>query len=376
MVSCKLKIILLMLFFVVFAATLCSQAEDGSYYSITGPCNLTFPGDHGPHPGYRTEWWYYTGNLRSERGDDYGFQLTFFRRQISSPGADRDWPEPASAWRTRQIFLAHAALTDVAKKRFHHAEQVSRETTGLAGARHEGGRTSIMVKTWTMSLGGNEHILEVNAEGFALKLKLSAQKAPILHGEAGYSRKGTNPASASCYYSLTRLEAEGSVSLDGTSIPVVGTAWMDHEFSSAPLEPDLEGWDWFSLQLSNNTELMIYLLRKKDGTYSELSSGTFVDASGKTSALDRRDFKLAILDHWKSPRTGATYPSGWHLEIHPLQVDLHITPKLTEQEQETPETTNITYWEGCVSLEGDFAGGKISGQGYAELTGYAGAMGR
>jgi predicted secreted hydrolase len=359
---------------VVFLTMANAHTEDGSYYAVTGPCNLSFPGDHGSHPGYRTEWWYYTGNLHSEKGDHYGFQLTFFRRQISPPGADKDWPVPASAWRNQQVFLAHAALTDISGKHFYHAEEMSRGMPELAGARQEAGATSIFVKNWSLNLDEREHLLEARSEKFGLNLRLRPVKAPVLHGEAGYSRKGAAPESASCYYSFSRLQVQGSVSLDGTSTPVQGTAWMDHEFSSAALEMDVEGWDWFSLQLSNDTELMVYLLRKKDGTYSAASSGNLVDAAGKTSPIDRADFVLEILDRWRSPRTGVVYPSGWRLKIQSLQLELTITPSLRDQELQTPETTNIIYWEGSVSVSGSSAGRDLSGEGYVELTGYAGGL--
>ena len=164
------------------------------------------------------------------------------------------------------------------------------------------------------------------------------------------------------------------LAIAGTEIPVRGTAWMDHEFSSAPLEPDVTGWDWFSLQLSDHTELMVYLLRKQDGTYSAASSGTLVDASGRASSLNRDDLMLQTLDHWTSPRTGAVYPSGWRLAIQPIALELDITPGLRDQEMETPGTTNITYWEGSVSVSGSSRGQAVSGTGYVELTGYAGAM--
>ena len=215
------------------------HAQQEPYYAVTGPCSLEFPQDHGSHPGFRTEWWYYTGNLRSQAGEHYGFQLTFFRRQLSPPGAEKTWPQPKSAWRTQQLFLAHAALTDINGKQFHHAEQMSREMRGLAGAYQEDGATAVYVRNWSSRMEGNGHILEVNAEDFAFRLRLLSSKAPVVQGNAGYSRKGVAQESASCYYSLTRLEADGEVSLGGTTFSVRGKAWMDHEFSSAPLEPTL-----------------------------------------------------------------------------------------------------------------------------------------
>jgi predicted secreted hydrolase len=369
-----LKTLLFMLVLAAFAAILSAHAKDGPYFVIDGPCNLNFPEDHGPHPGTRTEWWYYTGNILSEKDDHYGFQLTFFRRQISPPGAEKTWPEPASAWRTQQVFLAHAALTDITQKHFHHAEEMSRGMPGLADARRETGGTKIFVKGWSLDLNEEEHLLKAKSGDFGFDLRLKPVKTPVLHGEAGYSRKGASPESASCYYSFSRLQAVGSLSIAGTEIPVHGTAWMDHEFSSAPLEPDVTGWDWFSLQFSNDTELMVYLLRKKDGTYSAASSGTLVDASGHASPLRLDDLVLETLDHWTSPRTGAVYPSGWRLSIQPIQLEVNITPSLRDQELETPDTTNITYWEGSVSVNGRSKGQALSGAGYVELTGYAGAM--
>lgn len=360
--------------FLAFAGDAFLHAAEEPYHSVTGPCLPVFPRDHGPHPGYRTEWWYYTGNMRSRDGHEFGFQLTFFRRQISPPGADRDWPKPASAWRTQQIFIAHAALSDITGKRFHHAERISREMPGLAGASQEDGVTSVFVKTWASQWEGKEHMLEAEAEDFGFKLKLTSLKPPILHGNDGYSRKGTAPESASCYYSLTRLEADGVISLGGVTVSVSGTAWMDHEFSSAPLESDLAGWDWFSLQLSDGSEIMIYLLRRKDGSLHEASSGTLVDTSGKVLHLSRDDLRVGPLAHWQSPRSGAAYPSEWRLQVASAQLDINIHPSLADQEVITPETTNITYWEGSVVASGRLAGQTLSGVGYVELTGYAGAM--
>jgi predicted secreted hydrolase len=367
-------VFLLILFSAVLVMGFPTLAQEAQYYAVTGPCNIEFPKDHGAHPGYQTEWWYYTGNLRSEKGDRYGFQLTLFRRQISPPGADRMWPSPASAWRSQQIFLAHAALTDIAGKRFHHAEQASRGMPALAGVHQENGSTSIFLKSWSVNTDGNEHFIKADAEDFTLDLKLSSRKPAVLHGEAGFSRKGVNAERASCYYSFTRLYAEGSISLNGTSITVKGAAWMDHEFSSAALESNIEGWDWLSLQFSNNTELMIYLLRKKDGTYSEASSGTFVDTVGQVLHIHHDEIGVEVLDHWKSPRNAAAYPSSWLLKVQPLQMELFIRPNLQDQELQTPESTRISYWEGSVLATGSSAGQGITGEGYVELTGYAGAI--
>ena len=357
-----------------WAASPC-VADEGPYQVITGPCDLRFPRDHGPHPDARTEWWYYTGNLKSEDGNSFGFQLTFFRRRIAPPGADKTWPRPASEWRSDQLFLAHAALTDVNGKRFLHAGRMAREALGMAGTRVEAATVDVFVRDWSARIAPDRHDLEAGSNDFRFALALRPFKDPVLHGLSGYSRKGNNPESASCYYSFTMLDAKGTILLEGKKLQVHGAAWMDHEFSSAPLEPDLAGWDWFSIQLADGTELMIYLMRKKDGSYAPASSGIFVDAAGKSVSLPREAFLVDVLGQWQSPRSEARYPSGWRLRVPSLGLDLTITPKLQDQEMETPDTTRVTYWEGCVGVKGTGNGGAaVEGDGYVELTGYAKTM--
>jgi predicted secreted hydrolase len=355
------------------------HAEEGAYEAVTGPCNPQFPRDHGPHPGYHTEWWYYTGNLQAKGGERYGFQLTFFRSRPTPANAEKPQPEPngsqyTSAWRTQQVYLAHAALTDIGSKRFLHKEQIAREALGLAGGYQEGNATTIFVKNWSARLGPSEHVLNAATEDFEFSLTLRPLKDPVLHGESGYSLKGTTPERASCYYSFSRLEARGALKIKGREIPVEGACWMDHEFSSAPLEPDLVGWDWFSLQLADNRELMIYLLRRKDGAYSPASSGTFVDASGKAVHLVREDFSVETLKYWTSPHSGGRYPSGWRIRVRWPELDLMVSPNLEDQEMRVQESTGITYWEGSVSVSSKKQVQSVEGVGYVELTGYAAPM--
>ncbi|MFC1856640.1 lipocalin-like domain-containing protein, partial [Thermodesulfobacteriota bacterium] len=279
-----------------------SAADQSTFRSVTGPCNLEFPRDHGPHPGCRTEWWYYTGNIRSATGKRFGYQLTFFRTRISPSGAESAWPKPASAWRTQQIYMAHAAVSDIDGQRYLHAEESSREALGLAGAFQSSGSTTVFVKTWFTQLNPEKHHLKMISEDFSFELTQIPLKSPVLHGRAGYSRKGKDPARASCYYSFTRLKTDGTLSLGKKTFAVEGTSWMDQEFSTAPLEPGITGWDWFGLQLSDQTELMIYLLRKSDGIHHPASSGTCVEASGKTFHLTEDMLALETIDTWKSPR--------------------------------------------------------------------------
>ncbi|MEN6484792.1 MAG: lipocalin-like domain-containing protein [Syntrophobacteraceae bacterium] len=352
-----------------------SAGRGEEYLAVTGPCDLQFPSDHGPHPDARTEWWYYTGNLQSEDGKSFGFQLTFFRSRIAAPGTEKSWPRPASHWRSGQVYLAHAAVSDISGKRYLHNGTLSREAPGLAGSLQQSGATDISVRGWSAHIGPGEHRLDAAADRFRIALSLTPLKAPTLHGRSGYSLKGSTPERASCYYSFTRLDTGGTIVLNGKEIPVRGTSWMDHEFSSAPMEEDLAGWDWFSMQLSDGTELMVYLMRRKDGSCAPASSGTFVDASGKSVALDRESIRVDVLGHWRSPRSGALYPANWRLRVPSLGIDLALSPKLADQEMETPETTGVTYWEGSIAIAGKGTGGKpVEGNGYAELTGYAKSM--
>jgi predicted secreted hydrolase len=209
------------------------------------------------------------------------------------------------------------------------------------------------------------------SDPFSFDLNLTPVKPAAFHGKQGYSQKGAAPESASCYYSLTRLETRGQVTLVKKTVAVSGLSWMDHEFSTASLEPGLVGWDWFGLQLSDNTEIMIYLLRHEDGTFHSASSGTYIRSSGKTKHLSVHDIEVTATDFWNSPNSGAVYPARWRLRIPSLTVDLIISPNLSDQEMITQQSTGVTYWEGSVSVRGIKNGRQINGHGYVELTGYA-----
>jgi len=349
-------------------------ADSSNYLSVTGPCNLEFPKDHGAHPGYRTEWWYYTGNLHSEAGDQYGFQLTFFRSQISPPGADKKWPRQPSAWRTSQVYLAHAAVTDIAGNQHLQAEDVSRAALGMAGVNQSAGQTKIFLKNWSTRIGADGHILKVDAADFSYELNLKPAKPAVMHGDRGYSLKGSSPQRASCYYSFTRLQGQGSIRIGGNIVAVTGSAWMDHEFSTALLEPGIGGWDWFSLQLSDTTELMLFLLRTDQGRLHPASSGTFINADGLTRRVANAEISVSVLDTWHSKPSNARYPARWRLQIEALGIDLTIRPNLPDQEMRTLGSTGVTYWEGSVSIAGTQNKHPVTGDGYVELTGYAGAF--
>jgi predicted secreted hydrolase len=347
-------------------------AEDSeNYLTVTGPCNLEFPKDHGSHPGFRTEWWYYTGNLQTENGNRYGFQLTFFRSQISPPGAEKKWPRHPSAWRTSQVYLAHAAVSDIAGQKHLQAEDVARAALGMAGVNQSARRTKIFLKNWSARIEAEAHILKADAAEFSYELNFKPTKPIVLHGDRGYDLKGSTSERASCYYSFTRLEGQGRIAIGDYNVAVSGSAWMDHEFSTASLEPGIIGWDWFSLQLSDYSEIMVYLFRTEKGGLHVASSGTYIDANGITRQISNDEIKLEVLSFWDSRRSKARYPAKWRMQIKPLAFDVRITSNLPDQEMRPLGSTGVTYWEGSVSIDGSKGSQAINGAGYVELTGYA-----
>ena len=367
--ACLLGFFLALVLIVIWFYPVGSEGYTG-YDLVTGPCRLEFPVDHGAHPGFRTEWWYYTGNLETEEGRLFGFQLTIFRRQISPSEAKQRWPVPHSEWRTQQVYLGHAAISDISKNQHYSAEAIARGSKRLAGVSQTEKETTIFLKRWQIQIEPERHHLAAISETFEFDLTLVPLKPIVLHGIDGYSRKGDSQDRASCYYSYTRLKTEGHISINGSSYAVTGTGWMDHEFSTASLQPGIEGWDWFSLQLDNNEELMIYILRQADGEPHPASSGTFVKANGEVRHLTVADFNVKTLTYWRSPNTEALYPSRWHIKVSSLNTNLTIVPNMDDQEMLTPDSTNVTYWEGSVGIAGETSGVSVNGRGYVELTGY------
>ena len=246
-----------------------------------------------------------------------------------------------------------------------------RGTLGMAGVSQDEMDTLIFIKNWSAKIGADRHLLKTVTDDFSYDLTLEPVKPAVLHGEAGYSRKGSTPERASCYYSFSRLNTEGALTVGGKTTAVRGLSWMDHEFSTAPLEPGIIGWDWFSLQLSDQTEIMLYLLRTEGGRLSPASSGTFIDVSGNPRHLTKNDFRVDVLNSWKSPRSQAVYPVHWRVAVFPLAIQLTAKANLSNQEMQTRTTTGVTYWEGSISINGSVGKHPVKGLGYAELTGYA-----
>ncbi|MDY0163101.1 lipocalin-like domain-containing protein [Desulfobotulus sp.] len=340
---------------------------------VEGPCDLRFPEDHGPHRDFRTEWWYYTGNVRTEAGRDFGYQLTFFRSRLVAPGRIPPSENP-SAWRAEEVWMAHAAVSDMQGKRHVHASRLMRENPGLVQVSMEKGHFTLTMGSWRLGLGEGRHTLTAESPDFAFHLDLVPEKPLILHGEGGYSLKGNAPERASCYYSFTRLQTEGMVEMGGQSYRVRGLSWMDHEFSSEPLDPEAVGWDWFSIQLADGYDLMVFQVRAKDGS-GLMTSGTLVDPEGKSLPIPMKDVALSVLSTWRSPGTGGLYPASWRLKIPTLDLVLFLESRLEDQEMRSQETPgSVVYWEGSIAVSGRHRGKSVKGQGYAELTGYAGSL--
>ncbi len=327
-----------------------------------GPREWSFPEDFGPHPEFQTEWWYYTGTLQSSDGSQYGYQLTFFRRGLTPQQVKG---ENLSAWRTTDIFMAHFALADQSKKEHSSFEIFSRGSAGLAGA------TSNPFQVWTENwmvkeIEDNQFQIKAAKDGVEVDLVLSDIKGKTFHGDQGYSRKGSDPGNASYYFSQTRLSAEGFIRNGSERIAVTGQSWMDHEFSTSALAAGQVGWDWFSIQLSDGSELMVYQIRQEDGSIDPYSSGTFITAEGKTFSLSKDQFNIEIQQSWESPRSGAVYPSAWKIDIPELKINLEVQPYFNDQEL----LLSFTYWEGAVKITGFSGEIPVTGNGYVELTGY------
>lgn len=330
------------------------------------PRTFIFPRDHGPHPEFQTEWWYYTGNLETDNARHFGFQFTLFRNAISPNTIKR-----SSTWATNQIYMGHFALTDVADKKFYAFERFSRGAAQLAGARSH--PFQVWLEDWSVAALPSETeeafpAVRIRAKegNISIDLTTANTKSVVLHGDNGLSRKGTEIWNASYYYSLTRLAAEGEIQIGNDCFKVKGYCWLDREWSTSALGRDQVGWDWFSLHLEDGREIMYYQIRQKNGEPDIFSSGTLVRHDGSSHHLKLSDVSLQVLKHWESP-SGAAYPAEWQLQIPQEKLILKITPFIPNQELDL----SIRYWEGAVKMTGISDDKPVSGSGYVELTGYA-----
>jgi predicted secreted hydrolase len=366
----RLLAVLAALLFAIFAvadegeppsrlADLLGAEADAGFAKALEPRQFMFPADHGPHPEFRNEWWYVTGNLDDEDGGRFGFELTIFRFALT-PSA----PESESRWRSNQVYIAHLAITHAEDERFYVAQRYSRGALGLAGAQAEPFR--VWIDDWAIELDADAWSLRAGDTDFGIAVDLRALKPPVLNGIDGLSQKSAEPGNASYYYSITRLDTQGTIRIADRQYRVSGLSWLDREWSTSALAAEQVGWDWFALQLSDGSDLMFYNLRNNDGTQDGSSAGTYRDANGVISHLDADSVEITVLDTWESP-DGGTYPSQWRVAVPRLNLDVNVAPVMPNQEL----FTIVRYWEGAVDVDGEHDGAAITGRGYVELTGYA-----
>jgi len=347
-----------------------SGAQERESYSVDGWRQATpgygwqFPRDHGSHPDYRIEWWYYTGNLQAAGGRRFGYQVTFFRVGVDPA------PENPSRWAVRDLYMAHLAVTDVQRGRHLVAERLNRAGVGWAGA--SAGELMVWNGDWRVDQERGIHRVSAIDRRFGIELELEPGKGPIRHGKDGLSQKGAEPGNASYYYSMPRMPTRGRLRLDDEWIDVSGLSWMDHEFGTTFLEPNQVGWDWFSLQLEDGSDLMVFQLRRGNGETGEYSSGTWIDPAGDQTAVAADGLSLVAGRTWLSPLSGARYPVEWSLDLRAVDARLEVIAALDAQELHTDASTGVTYWEGAVTVRGRVGERRLRGRGYLEMTGYSG----
>ena len=341
-------------------ASFMQAMQMSGFEPVSKPREFTFPQDHGPHRDQRVEWWYYTGNVKSENGQRFGFQITLFRVGLDAAATGAN----ASAWRAKEMYMGHAALTDINNKKYYFDERFERGALGLAGA--QSGTNKVWLLDWELTAeNGTDFSARVQTEKFSLEFTMHADKNPVLQGDKGLSRKGSGVGEASYYYSIPRLAVRGSVIVDGVTHKVAGEAWLDREWTSAVLARGAEGWDWFGLQFSSGENLMLYRLRDKHGEATPWSGGSWVDQNGVVTSLTAHDFKL-------TPKSGAStdtygaYPLHWDINIIPIGLRVSTHAAVDNQEFKG----FVRYWEGSVTVSGERQGKAIDGVGYMELTGY------
>jgi len=342
-----------------------AQSANDSWRRVAPGLDTAFPAAHRCHPDYRVEWWYYTGNLAATDGRRIGFQLTFFRL-----GVDFE-PLNPSRWAVRDLHVAHLAVTDVDREMFRYAERVNRAGIGVAGAATD--RYDVWNAGWRATVdSAGRHRLVALGDDLGIDLTLVESRAPVWHGQQGYSQKGSEPGNATQYYSVTRMRTVGRVMVEGEWTEVDGVSWMDHEYGTSFLEPGQIGWDWFSVQLVNGDDLMVFQLRRTDGRPDPGSAGTVVRRDGSVTRLDAGAFRMEPLVWWTSPASGARYPVRWRVSVPEYGLLLDVRAAVESQELDTSATTGVTYWEGVIRVDGRADGIDVEGAGYLEMTGYAG----
>lgn len=326
-----------------------------------------FPRDHHAHPGFKTEWWYFTGNLADASGRRFGYQLTFFRQGIQPP-SERD--PAASRFVVGDLKFAHITITDAGGERFRFAQKASRGAFGEAG--FDDGERLAWIDDWNLQMtsDGRFHLAATMTDG-AIDLELAPAKLPVIHGTGGVSQKASGEGHASHYYSITRLATSGELRIANQHFAVQGESWFDHEWATNQLAPEQVGWDWLSVDFDDGTELMLYQMRLENGEPDPASSGTWIASDGSTTHLPSSGFRMTPTKWWKSQKSAANYPIGWHIEMRERGLQLEVRAVVPDQEL---ALMPLAYWEGAVEVTGTNNGAPIKGRGYLELTGYAGPL--
>ncbi|MEZ0257010.1 MAG: lipocalin-like domain-containing protein [Chthoniobacter sp.] len=328
-----------------------------------------FPRDHHLHPDFKTEWWYFTGRLTDDKGGVFGYQLTFFRQGLRPPETRGG---TTSRFIVNDLKFAHFALSDIRGQQFHFQQKLGRGAFDEAGFGVANNNRLAWIDDWSLELAPDGSFLLQAKDGTTtLQLRLQSTKPFAIHGENGASQKAEGAGHASHYFSATRLVTSGTLILDGRSLPVHGESWLDREWASNQLTANQVGWNWFSLQFGDGTELMLYQMRTRDGGLDPNSSGSFITRDGATQHLHRDDYQLTPTKFWTSKGSTARYPIAWQLTVPKLNLQCNITTPLESQELVLHP---VAYWEGLIDLEGTRDGAKLHGHGYMELTGYAGAL--
>ncbi len=350
---------------VVMLATAAFAAE----WKIAEPgWRYEFPRDHHIHPEFKTEWWYFTGNVADADGHRFGYELTFFRQGIRPP--DERSPG-ASRFLVRDLKFAHLAITDVSKQRFRFQQKISRGAFGEAG--FDDGKRLAWIDDWTLATNGDDAFdLKATMKDWGtIHLHLRATKAPVIHGQNGVSAKASGTGHASHYYSMTRLQTTGEFFIGNRSQPFRGESWFDHEWATNQLAPGQTGWDWLSVHFDDGSELMLYQMRLDDGTVDPTSSGTLIAPDGAGTFVSSTSFRMTPMRYWKSAVSGAKYPIGWRVELPEQHLEFTVAAMVEDQEL---AFLPLVYWEGAIDVTGTRSGKAITGRGYLELTGYAGPL--
>ncbi len=355
-----MKLLIYIIFLVNFSTQLFAE-----FQAVQPGYQWKFPRDHGSHPSFKTEWWYYTGHLTTSKNRTFGFELTFFRQAQSKikKGSINNWD-------IDNIHLAHFAISDDQNKTFYFDSNISRPSFNMAYAQKN--KLDVKNGNWHIKQQKNTVFLTASAPNINLDLELNITKGPILQGDNGYSLKSNHHPIASYYYSIPKLTGNGTLILLNNNHTVSAKAWFDHEFFSHNLATNtkkfgagkIDGWDWFAIQLNNNTEIMIYQVRHPNRKNDYLF-GTYIDTKGTLTKLSPKMFSITTLDHWKSKKTNITYPSKWKINIPSLNYNLIITPTFNDQELVFNKDNILNYWEGRSIVSGSH-----SGNAYVELAGY------